>query len=457
MAADEKSGTQGFPEGVMGVTALTSVVRNTASGNAHFTRQVVAVAIRFLEEVDGTCLSPGMFAAVTDYADPAVPPEVSPRDAVATAVYTNSVPELRTDGSGRPGRYVIVEIDPNAQAARTLTIGVRCPLHRIPARVRIDGDVLGVDGRVLAPRSDAPLPMTEPARHLDTGRFVPLVLTNDDGNPVYVHYALPVGYRADGAYPMVVHLTGQGQQYMDASNSVNFPVDDPYAPDNNFGANLVSDGIAAHFSNHSEPTVVVSVQVRGDQDIPYATKYVYPGFDGPRDIAMVIEHFLAEFAVDADRVYAVGNSGGGMLLSTTIFRRPDLVAAYLLVNGPIVFGDNEAELDSYIRTYADSRIAVWMCRGRSDRGPDSAELPARMLRESYRDQGLPEAETDSLVRCSIYEDEEFHRLGSRNYHGATTVLFSSHYEDVARWLFAWRKYRRPTADAAAARDLTAAS
>lgn len=45
--------------------------------------------------------------------------------------------------------------------------------------------------------------------------------------------------------------------------------------------------------------------------------------------AQLTEHFLDDFAVDANRVYAAGYSAGEETMSRAVSMRPDLYAAYL--------------------------------------------------------------------------------------------------------------------------------
>ena len=262
--------------------------------------------------------------------------------------------------------------------------------------------------------------------------FNNLILTSETaGNNIYVKYYLPENYDSSKEYPMVIHITGGGQQYSEATP------DAAIYGDNNYGVELDIDLAPSTFSiNAPEDTIMVTMQcLKSNQP---------EGYDGSKDANQVVEYFLDHYAVDPDRVYAVGNSQGGIYLSKAVYYRPDLYAAYLPCNTSIVMGAGSAEegsttyelCEEYCEAYVSEDVAIWFHRGLNDFTGSYTEVtvPYNMLVALYQEKGYTDEQINALVKQTCYSDEEFKAVGTTYYHGATGLMCQN--EEAINWLYA---------------------
>ncbi len=260
-----------------------------------------------------------------------------------------------------------------------------------------------------------------------------VVKSNNSDNNIYVKYYLPEGYDSSRTYPMVVHCTGGGQQYStDSPNKTIFG-------ENNYGVELDIDLTPKTFSIEApEDTIMVTIQ---------ALKENQPAnYNAGKDIDQIVEYFINNYSVDTDRVYAIGNSQGGVHMSKAVAYRPDLFAAYLPCNTSIAMNTKtitNEDVDSpiyqeclnYCNAYVDNGVKIYFNVGRNDftGAFEDDKLPYQMLQDLYRAKGYDDEKISNLVKMEIYEDEDFHAVGSTYYHGATGLMCQN--SAVISWLY----------------------
>ena len=293
-------------------------------------------------------------------------------------------------------------------------------------------DVIDAEGNVI---SEAGTEISFDQDHIynvGSDEFSELKLTSETaGNTIYAMVYTPEGYDASAEYPMVVHVTGGGQQY-----STDTPDETLYGTDN-YGVELDIDLVPSTFSVYApEPTIVVTVQtLKSAADQP-------EGYDYGADLNQVVEYMEENYAVDTDRVYAIGNSMGGIVMSKAVAMRPDLYAAYVPCNTSIVSGDKSSEdtdayqlMLEYCRNYVDNEVAIWYHRGENDfTGPYSeVTYPFNAMKAMYEEYGYTEEEIDELLKQTMYTNEDFEAVGSTYYHGATGLFCEN--EEAVEWLY----------------------
>lgn len=244
------------------------------------------------------------------------------------------------------------------------------------------------------------------------------VKSENSDNDIYVKYYLPENYDNQKTYPMVVHHTGGGQHYC-----TDTPDEELYGTDN-FGVELDIDLVPKIFSvNGLEDTIVISIQCLANNKPK--------NYSAGKDVNQIVHHFIDNYAVDTDRVYAIGNSQGGIDLSDSAYFEPELYAAYLPCNTSIVSGDKSSQ-DSlaykksveYCQAYVDNEVTLWFHRGENDfTGPYSeVTIPYNILVELYQKAGYNENQINELVKQTKYSDADFEAVGSKYYHGATGLM-----------------------------------
>lgn len=260
-----------------------------------------------------------------------------------------------------------------------------------------------------------------------------IVPSENSNNNTYVKYYLPENYSTDRNYPMVVHCTGGGQQYSTATPDENI------FGANNFGVELDIDLTPKTFSiDAPEDTIVVTIQ---------ALKENQPdNYNAGKDIDQIVEYFINNYSVDTNRVYAIGNSQGGVHMSKAVAYRPDLFTAYLPCNTSIAMNTKTITADDvddpiyqeclqYCQAYVDNEVGVYFNVGRNDftGAYEDDVLPYAMLQDLYRQKGYSEEEIADLVKMEVYENEDFHAVGSTYYHGATGLMCLN--DSVISWLY----------------------
>ncbi|MBR2809753.1 MAG: prolyl oligopeptidase family serine peptidase, partial [Solobacterium sp.] len=357
----------------------------------------------------------------------------------AAGTFDNGV--LTVSAAAAEGNTVKLTIPADkASTAMAYTGGLDFRRRKVSYRIVINNDIKAKDGKVLAAAGDFVKVTQDEIEQIGTGRFEELVLTSDNaGNNIYLMVSLPENYDENGSYPHVFHVTGGGQQYKKNQN-----LDPEIYGEDNFGVGVDCDYAPYTFATQDEDTIVVTFQSIGQRDLQPE------GYSYSKDVNQAVEYFLDNYAVDSSRVYAVGNSMGGNIMSEAVAMRPDLYAAYVPCNTSIVMGtqridpeDTENEIYqkclSYVRSYISEEVAISFNAGRNDPTGSwaSDQLPYQMLVDEYKAAGYTDEQISELVQMHTYEDEDFHAVGSHYYHGATGLMCLN--KDVLAWVYRQQK------------------
>ncbi|MER6089887.1 alpha/beta hydrolase-fold protein [Streptomyces bluensis] len=240
-----------------------------------------------------------------------------------TRVYPHTVPEVDDRRrAGRPGRYLVIELDPDDPNARASGPVDPLPLGRAYA-VRQVADVTAGDGRPvlvagsLAIRNDGVLsPVVD---DFAAGSF-----TDSTGFEMDFRLYQPAGYTSrpgahDTRYPLVVTLHGGGE-----------------VADNNM-TQLTANRVAVTFAKperqRRNPAFVLAPQIPlpRPMDGPDGTDWTDPRVQAA--LTELIDTFTAERPVDTDRRYLVGLSSGARGIYALLPKRPRTFAAALATAG----------------------------------------------------------------------------------------------------------------------------
>lgn len=217
---------------------------------------------------------------------------------------------------------------------------------------------------------------------VQTGLIREQILEGETGTIPYSYY-LPEGYDGETPLPMVVVMPGYDRMWFGEESS---------------GSNLDWSGFLC-WTELPQESIVVSAQL---------TDW---GETSAQQAIELTEHFLGNFAVDADRVYAAGYSAGGETLSQAVALRPDLYAAYLHA---------ASQWDGAFAPVAESGVAVYIFMAEGDEyyGPERAREAYDGLRSAYLGAGgdrrrPADPDPGRGVVCAAGRHRELPRRGQR--------------------------------------------
>lgn len=237
---------------------------------------------------------------------------------------------------------------------------------------------------------------------VQTGLIREQILEGETGTIPYSYY-LPEGYDGETPLPMVVVMPGYDRMWFGEESS---------------GSNLDWSGFLC-WTELPQASIVVSAQL---------TDW---GETSARQAIELTEHFLGNFAVDADRVYAAGYSAGGETLSQAVALRPDLYAAYLHA---------ASQWDGAFAPVAESGVAVYIFMAEGDEyyGPERARAAYDGLHSAYLDAGWTQEEIDAVLQIQTPDAEWFAQRGvAGNYHGGGNVVFDE--TAILEWILSHSK------------------
>lgn len=403
---------------------------------------------------------------------------------VITAVYTNDQAARREDKTSVEGKYVVIELagtdgsyfDEEEQLWKPRNItGI--------ATVRFAGekkqhtrtdwslltvfqlkDVVNANGDVVAAHGVLPALPNEALYTPETAAaFQQMSIPSSNGNyDIYYNLHLPENYDETKQYPVIICENGGGGGLTTAQ----------LLPDGSYaclGADITLDAVAISFVRANPELIVVAYQ-RWD---------TFPeewGVDKIRDLVELNEYVRANYAVDQNRVYAIGSSAGTMNISEGIMARPDLFNGYVQCNGSFMTPNAEGGFDrftmykdelmiSYVDYTADQiweisndpesyldqavidetgkcfdgvveyRIPIYFFDGVNTQSGSSLNTTADYLYLTgrYKALGLSDAEIAELVRVYVANNDEYHANGICEYH-ASSKLAVTEGHDVIDWI-----------------------
>jgi len=302
-----------------GSNSQNAVVRADVITNVHpLGWRVVAVAIEYRHRINvGSATIPSSAFNVTATTPPndAAGNPVT-RNRTVVAVYTNDAPELDRRGPrGTPGRYLIIELDPNDEGASALLYNVATRINQpVPLlgayRVTQVADVVDDQGRQRLRRS--PFAITnQGAINPLVDEFADLSYTDTAGTRLAFRLFAPEGRpqrRADG-FPLVVFLHGGGER---GANNIT-----------QITANQGAVAFADPQRQARHPSYVLAAQV------PVGSTWTTPAVQAA--LLQLIDRLVAEFPIDEDRLYLTGLSMGGIGSFDILPKYPDKFAGALLI------------------------------------------------------------------------------------------------------------------------------
>jgi predicted peptidase len=399
------------------VTAIQSITPITKVYT--FGQKVTAVAVEYPREVNPRLLDLDTFTVSDSIYNFRFNPleDLAVRaDRTITDVYTNRSPAMIGDGRSRPGRFVIIELDPADPGGNTVIRG-RCPSFLcyekinpdLPTEVVQNDDFYAQPGRgqgrgkLISAGSATSHPITEPPSNLLVDDFVHRSFVHAGTEHLYA-YHLPADYDPQREYPLVVTLPGWGSGYD--------PVDD------NRGVQLAVDipptaWLQPEWTGTDEDVIVLALQ----------TQRIGSEAESAAMVAL-LEEFTDDFSVDDDRVYVSTFSWGSTLAWDAMADHPGLFTAALIAAG---FPISETQAD----LIAQARTPVWIVHATNDHVlPVSfGHTSTARLRDALVADGVDPATAADLVRYTEYGNEAF---SQPDYHAS----FGPAYEDesILQWL-----------------------
>lgn len=150
------------------------------------------------------------------------------------------------------------------------------------------------------------------------------------------------------------------------------------------------------------------------------------GETSARQTIALTEHLLAQYAIDPDRVYLEGYSGGGETGSLVLGLRPDLYTAYLAVS---------TQWDGDLAAVAQAEVPVYLAMGEADSyyGSEPLRTAYAQLRALYEGKGLSQEAIDALLVLDVRDQAYFTQQGYTDQHAGGGAFASD--PAVMGWLF----------------------
>jgi predicted peptidase len=277
----------GWADQTKGVTAITEVFGNG--------QRLTAVAIEYDAEINSASLSPSSFTV---------------ESRTATKVYANSEAMPATQAVN--GKFVIVELSPE-DADAPLYVQVKRDVTRREAKVSVtqSGPVVTVSGETLAPAGAA---VTNSAvKNLVVDDFQQFEYKDSkSGEVLKYNLFVPKAYDKAKSYPLVLFMHDAGATSDRTDNTL-------------------VQGIGAIAFANPEDQAKREAFVLAPQ---FTRAVVDDQSQATSELDMVVDlinQLAGEYSIDKNRLYATGQSGGGMLSIAMNIKYPDFFAASFLV------------------------------------------------------------------------------------------------------------------------------
>lgn len=223
------------------------------------------------------------------------------------------------------------------------------------------------------------------------------VLHHPQEGDIHYHLHLPEGY--DGTTPCALFVTLPGYEGLYFQG---------------VGANLYGEDFAFTAQDYL-PDLIVAAPQLSDW-----------GETSARQTIALTGHLLAQYAIDPDRVYLEGYSGGGETGSLVLGLRPDLYTAYLAVS---------TQWDGDLAAVAQAEVPVYLAVGEADSyyGSEPLRTAYAQLRALYEEKGLSQEAIDALLVLDVRDQAYFTQQGYTDQHAGGGAFASD--PAVMGWLF----------------------
>lgn len=215
-----------------------------------------------------------------------------------------------------------------------------------------------------------------------------------------IHYCVYVPESYDGSRDYALYITLPGYQGLYFQGA---------------GVNIQTEEFAFTAQEYNEQMIIVAPQLED-----------WGRTSADKTIALT-EYFLKNYAIDRDRVYISGYSGGGETLSLVLDERPELYTAALMCS---------SRWDGGYEAVTETETPVYFVIGESDEyyGAQPFRQAYEEIRSRYEAMGLTEGEIDRLVALDVKPASYFREGGVSTQHGGGAQLFCRD-EGVMGWLF----------------------
>ena len=279
-----------YPKGIRNVTSVTEVF---GTG-----QQVTHIILEFNEKVVNSQLTKDTFAV---------------SDRTVEKVYSNTQPEKTN--IVKDGKYVIIELNPKDKEASLRVEGgseIGFQMKKATSKITQKEDILFTNGKK----------MEKSIAILENNKTKNLVVENfkqfeykDQKTGTLVKYNLyiPKNYNKNKKYPLVLFMHDMGVLSEDTK------------------ATLLQGNGAISFATPEEQAKHEAFVLAPQ----YSRQVVNDNGDITSDldatVNLVKDHLLSKYSIDEKKLYATGQSMGGMMAIVMNFKYPDLFAASYLV------------------------------------------------------------------------------------------------------------------------------
>ena len=279
-----------YPKGIRNVTSVTEVF---GTG-----QQITHIIVEFNEKVVNSQLKKDTFAV---------------SDRTVKKIYSNNSPE-RTDVV-KDGRYIIIELNQNDEKASLRVEGNReigFQMKRATSRITQKEDILFTNGKKI--EKNIAILENNKTKDLVVENFKQFVFT-DPKTGVNVKYNLyiPKNYNKNKKYPLVLFMHDMGVLSEDTKSTL-----------------LQGNGAISFATPETQKKNEVFVLAP-----QYSKQVVDDNGNITKDLEATVnlmrDYLLLKYNIDNRRIYATGQSMGGMMAIVMNYKYPELFAASYLV------------------------------------------------------------------------------------------------------------------------------
>lgn len=362
---------------------------------------VVAVILEYPTEIDPSNVSSTTYEVLANRIRSDLGGELAPR--TITRVYTNNKPSLA--GSAVPGRYVIIELNPNDVNAGTLYYDVQKGGfnfdYELEYTVNQKVNIKAVNGMVLP----AGTMMGREKINLIVDEFKNYIYKNSEGKELPYSLFIPKNYDPQKQYPLVVFLHGAGERGY--NNQVQLKA--------NEGAIVwASDLVQA-----TNPCFVLAPQC--PQNAGWTDIWGGKPFEPSVYLEMVYDVILdltKNYSIDKGRIYLTGLSMGGFGTWALAMVHPETFAALVPICG---WGDTS-------KAYLIKDIPTWVFTAEDD--PVVKVEGVRAIVKALQDLNAP-------IRYTEYEKGVVSPPLALMAHWSWVPTYKN--QKMIEWLFSQRK------------------